>query len=69
MQPGQGDSDDEADPRAAARLSAELDGTDRVLFEGRVPCESSGTQGITVRLLPDHEDLAHAHCVRLIRWA
>jgi starch phosphorylase len=40
-----------------------------VLFEGSVPCQTSGTQGITVRLVPEHEDLADPHCVRLIRWA
>jgi starch phosphorylase len=40
-----------------------------LLFQGRVPCRSSGTHGLTVRVIPDHEDLPHIHCTRLIRWA
>jgi len=40
-----------------------------LLFSGRVPCGSSGTHGLTVRLVPSHEDLPHEHCTRLIRWA
>ena len=40
-----------------------------LLFQGRVPCRSSGTHGLTVRLIPDHEDLPHIHCTGLIRWA
>jgi starch phosphorylase len=40
-----------------------------LLFSGKVPCGSSGTHGLTVRLVPFHEDLPHQHCTRLIRWA
>jgi starch phosphorylase len=40
-----------------------------LLFHGQVPCPSSGTHGVTVRLVPAHEDLPHAHCLGLIRWA
>ena len=41
----------------------------KLLFSGRVPCGSSGTHGLTVRLVPYHEDLPHEHCTRLICWA
>ena len=38
------------------------------LFVGRVRCESSGRRGITVRVLPCHEDLANPFEPRLIVW-
>jgi starch phosphorylase len=40
-----------------------------LLYSGSVPCAASGTHGLTVRLLPAHEDLRHEHCTRLIEWA
>jgi hypothetical protein len=40
-----------------------------LLFQGQVPCPTSGTHGVTVRLVPAHEDLPHTHCLGLIRWA
>jgi starch phosphorylase len=44
-------------------------GRDGLLFRGAVPCRSSGTQGLTFRILPHHEDLPRAHCMALIHWA
>jgi starch phosphorylase len=38
-------------------------------FEGVVPCERSGMQGYTVRVLPKHEDLGDPLAMNLIRWA
>jgi starch phosphorylase len=44
-------------------------GADGLLFRGAVPCRSSGTQGLTFRVLPHHEDLPRPHCMALVRWA
>jgi starch phosphorylase len=44
-------------------------GADGLLFRVRIPCETSGTRGLTVRVLPHHEDLGHPHATGLIRWA
>jgi len=40
-----------------------------VLFGAVIPCRSSGTRGLTVRVLPHHEDLGHPHETGLIAWA
>jgi starch phosphorylase len=44
-------------------------GEDGLLFRVRIPCLTSGTHGLTVRVLPRHEDLAHPHATGLILWA
>jgi starch phosphorylase len=38
-------------------------------FQADVPCKTSGTQGLTVRVLPHHEDLGQPHETGLIAWA
>ncbi len=64
--------DDNRDIVSAATLpmapagSASANG---MLFRATVPCRSSGTQGITVRVLPRHDDLDRAHDTALIAWA
>jgi len=40
-----------------------------VLFTAAFPCTSSGTHGLTVRVVPHHEDLGHPHETGLIVWA
>ncbi|MBI4916748.1 MAG: alpha-glucan family phosphorylase [Acidobacteria bacterium] len=40
-----------------------------VPFAAQVPCKGSGMQGLTVRVLPFHEDVGHPHETRLIIWA
>ena len=40
-----------------------------VVFRATIPCETSGMQGLTVRALPWHEDLAHPTAAGLILWA
>ena len=40
-----------------------------LLFSGEVPCPTSGTHGVTIRVVPSHEDLPHLHCMGLITWA
>jgi starch phosphorylase len=40
-----------------------------VLFRAVIPCRTSGTQGLTVRVLPHHADLGHPHETGLIAWA
>jgi starch phosphorylase len=42
---------------------------DELLYEGIVPCRTSGTHGIAVRALPCHPDLATPHETGLIAWA
>jgi len=33
------------------------------------PCQTSGTHGLTVRVVAHHEDLGHPHETGLIAWA
>jgi starch phosphorylase len=40
-----------------------------VLFRAVIPCRTSGTIGLTVRVVPRHVDLAHPHETGLITWA
>jgi starch phosphorylase len=42
---------------------------DGLVFQAMIPCKSSGTQGLTVRVLPRHPDLGHPHETGLIAWA
>jgi starch phosphorylase len=42
---------------------------DGVLYRAVIPCRSSGTHGLTVRVLPHHVDLGHPHETGLIVWA
>jgi len=42
---------------------------DGMLFRANVPCKRSGAHGLTVRVLPRHEDLGHPHETGLIAWA
>jgi starch phosphorylase len=42
---------------------------DGVLYRAVIPCRTSGTHGLTVRILPHHEDLGHPHETGLIVWA
>jgi len=38
-------------------------------FQGAVPCKTTGQLGFTVRIIPNHEDLAKKHETRLICWS
>jgi starch phosphorylase len=38
-------------------------------FEGAIPCEKTGQQGFSVRVVPSHKDLANKHETALIAWA
>ena len=42
---------------------------DELLFEATISCRTSGTHGLTVRVLPHHPDLGHPHETGLIVWA
>ncbi|MBW8001990.1 MAG: glycosyltransferase family 1 protein [Planctomycetes bacterium] len=42
--------------------------TDEHFFVGTMPCETSGRQGIAVRLLPKHPDLLDPNDMGLIQW-
>jgi len=37
-------------------------------FEGAILCKETGQQGFTIRVIPDHEDLAQKHETGLIVW-
>jgi starch phosphorylase len=50
----------------APREAKTAEGT---LFHAVMPCRASGTQGLTVRVVPSHEDLGHPHETGLIAWA
>jgi starch phosphorylase len=38
-------------------------------FLARIRCRTSGTHGLTIRVIPHHEDLGHPHETGLITWA
>ena len=38
-------------------------------FEGIIKCAQTGQQGFTVRIIPNHPDLARKHEVALVTWA
>ena len=38
------------------------------VFEGRIPCRSSGQRGFAVRVVPAHPHLPRAYQPGLIRW-
>jgi starch phosphorylase len=42
---------------------------DGTLFSAAFPCQTSGTHGLTVRVVPYHEDLGYPHETGLIAWA
>ena len=42
---------------------------DELLYEATICCRTSGTHGVTVRVLPYHPDLGHCHETGLITWA
>jgi starch phosphorylase len=38
-------------------------------YEGAITCEKTGLQGFTVRVIPNHNDLAQKHETALVTWA
>ena len=40
-----------------------------LLFRALIPCRTSGSHGLSVRVLPCHVDLGHPHETGLITWA
>jgi starch phosphorylase len=50
-------------------MSLEREEAGRAHFRASVPCRTSGRHGLTVRVLPFHEDLAHPHETGLVVWA
>ncbi len=37
-------------------------------FAGSIPCRKTGQYGVTVRILPKHEDLVNPYELGLIHW-
>lgn len=38
------------------------------LFEGRIPCDTTGERGLMIRVLPKHEAMPNPFCTGLIKW-
>jgi len=49
-------------------FSEKLDGK-KCRFVGEITCNKTGEQGFTVRVIPNHPDLAQKHETGLIAWA
>jgi glycogen phosphorylase len=56
-------------PEAVDMTLAGQDSSGGYVFSLRMPCRTSGTQGLTVRVLPRHEDVGRTHETGLIAWA
>ena len=41
----------------------------KVTFTGAIPCVVTGNHGFTVRILPNHPNLAHRFEMNLVTWA
>jgi starch phosphorylase len=63
------ESRDIVDPEAVEMAPGDTDASGGRVFSVRIPCRTSGTQGLTVRVLPRHEDLGQTHETGLIAWA
>ena len=46
----------------------ELGGDGLYIFNGSVPCISSGLHGYSIRVLPKHEDLDNPFVIDLLTW-
>jgi starch phosphorylase len=57
------------DPHIIAMAALGAHEGDERLFGASIPCTTSGTQGVTVRVLPRHPDLGRPHELGLITWA
>jgi starch phosphorylase len=57
------------EPEAVEMAPAGQDPAGGLTFSVKMPCRTSGTQGLTVRVLPRHEDLGRTHETGLIAWA
>ncbi len=60
---------DIVEPEAIEMIPGDGDPAGGRVFSVRIPCKTSGTQGLTVRVLPRHEDLGQVHETGLIAWA
>jgi starch phosphorylase len=58
-----------ADPRATPLHANGTRAGSTVVFDGSVPCRSSGQYGFTVRVLPRHPNLPHPFEPGLVTWA
>ncbi len=60
---------DIADPQLAPMNPQGPTSGDGQLYGATIPCRTSGTQGLTVRVMPRHPDLGGPHETGLITWA
>jgi starch phosphorylase len=60
---------DIVEPEIVPMVNQQTTAGDGVLFRAVIPCRTSGTHGLTVRVLPHHADLGHPHETGLIAWA
>jgi starch phosphorylase len=56
-------------PRIVAMELADARGDGQLFYRSSIACDASGTQGVTVRVLPRHESLGHPHQTGLVTWA
>jgi starch phosphorylase len=63
------ESRDIIDPEIVPMTSQGVATADGMPFAATFPCKHSGTHGLTVRVVPRHEDLGHVHETGLITWA
>ena len=63
------ESRDIIDPEIVAMMPQGAAGKEGTPFSATFPCATSGTHGLTVRVVPRHEDLGSRHETGLIAWA
>jgi starch phosphorylase len=63
------ESRDIVDPETVEMAAGGADAAGGRVFSARIPCRTSGTQGLTVRVIPRQEDLGRPHETGLIAWA
>jgi len=67
---GELDNGDLHNPAATVLTqSSQADGDGTYIYQGSVPATESGTYGFSVRVVPTHPCLMHAHELRLITWS
>ena len=64
------DAENQIDGGIASEMQSKGDKGDGIYrFAGAVRCDRTGQQGFTIRVLPNHADLAQKHETTLITWA
>ena len=59
---------DIVEPQVVSMASTGTVSSEGMLFVSTFTCGTSGTHGLTVRVIPHHEDLGHQHETGLVTW-